>query len=65
MRQFYGASRLFRAAGVAGATVRRQSTLRHRDRRPRDGDVHRLDEILLLHLDRGEPGDLGAVRLHA
>ena len=30
-----------------------------------DGDLHRLDEVLLLHLDRRQPGDLGAVRLHA
>ena len=62
----HGALRVLRAADRRRC---RRSTstqpYRHRDRRRRDGDLHRLDEVLLLHLDRRQPRDLGAVRLHA
>ena len=42
-----------------------EPALRHRDRRRGDGHLHRLDEVVLLHLDRRQSRHLGAVRVHA
>ena len=62
---FMDALRVLRAADRAGAAVQRRPAVPDRDRRRGDGDLYRLDEVVLLHLDRRQPGDLGAVRLHA
>ncbi len=42
-------------AGEPCPALRDKATLRHRDKRGTDGDVHRLDEILLLHTVTGLP----------
>ena len=65
MRQFMDRYEFFVLPVDAGAAVRRDPAVRHGDRRRHDGDLHRLDEVVLLHLDRRQSGDLGAVRIHA
>ena len=65
MRQFFERLRVLRAADGPGAAVRRRAALPDRDRRRDDGHLHRLDEVLLLHLGRRQSRDLGAVRVHA
>ena len=59
------ALRLLRPAGDAGRAVRRDDAVSDRDRRHADGDLHRLDALVLVRDVHGEPGDLGARRVHA
>src|SRR5947207_1897525 len=60
----HGAPRVPRAAGDAGAAVRRHAAVRHRDRRRAAAHLHRLDARVLRHHGDRPARDLGAVRLH-
>ena len=59
------AVRLLRPAGHAGRAVRRDDAVSDADRRHADGDLHRLDALVLVRHVHGQSGDLGARRVHA
>src|SRR5438105_15871614 len=63
--RIHAAVRIFRSTGRAGTTIRCEPTVRYRDSGDENGQLHRLDEVLLLHLRDRESGNIGAVRLHA
>ena len=53
------------APDVAGRAVRHRARLASPGRRRADGDLHRLDALVLRHLGHRVPGDLDAGRVHA
>src|SRR5258708_16730331 len=53
--------RVFRPSRQSGSSFRREDALSHRDCRRENGDLHRLDEIGILHFDRRKPGDRRAL----
>ena len=57
--------RILRSAHHAVAAVRRQHAVSDGDRGREVRQLHRLDEVLLVHLGDRQSGGLGAGRLHA
>src|SRR5258708_19722196 len=47
--------RVFRPSRQSGSSFRREDALSHRDCRRENGDLHRLDEIGILHFDLPTP----------
>ncbi len=64
MGRFLDHYEILRPAGKSGAAVRCDSALAGGNRRDEDGHLHRLDEVLLLHLRYGYAVDLRALRLY-
>jgi len=56
-------SSTIRVAGEPGASVRRQRALPHGNGGDEDGELHRVDEIGLLHFRGGESSDVCAMRV--
>ena len=56
--------RLLRPAGHAGLAIRCERALSHAGGGNADGDVYRLDAVMLVHHLHDEPGDIGARRIH-
>jgi hypothetical protein len=62
--RFFQRLRLLRASRDAGRAVRREHALSNVDQQRSDAHLHRLDALVLVCDAHGEPGDLGARRVH-